>query len=133
MDATIKWVTLARENYKRPLIHVCVRENFVEAMGEDGPYTHKDYGVTATDAAGNRWHHIALFKTEDEAIDFELKIDDHLWRGGNLNMEHWFRGVSVYGSDAYFARNEESALAKLDVEAEYGPGSYHPGGPGYIG
>jgi hypothetical protein len=125
-------VNLARGHWKS-LPHVCVCPNFYEVMGEDGPYTAKNFGVTATNKRGNRWHHSEVFRTEDAAHDFVSKIDDHLWLGGELNMEHWHRGDPVYGSDAYCEEGGEEALAKADVEAEYGPGSYTPDHPGYIG
>ena len=135
MTNKTKWTTakLASGNFKRPTIHICVCPNYYEAMDEDGPYTAKNFGVTATNGRGNRWHHYEVFTTEDAAHDFVRKIDDHLWLGGELNMEHWYRGYAVYGSDAYCEEGGDSALAKVDVEAEDGPGSYTPDHPGSIG
>ena len=130
-----KWTTgkLANPNWGRPTTHVFVSPNFYEVMGEDGPYTAKNYGATATNKRGNRWHHFKVFRTEEAVHEFVSKIIDHLWDGGELNMEHWHRGDPVYGSDAYIEDGGDAALAKADVEAEYGPGSYTANHPGYIG
>lgn len=109
-------------------------EDYIQLTGEEGPYTARVYRVDCVDELGNRWFHFKTFSDWEEAAELEQRIEDHIKHNADWTPgEHWHASHVVYGSIAYQTQGGESDLARVDVEAEYGAGSYTPSHPGYIG
>lgn len=114
--------------------HIAPAEDFVQEMGEDGPFTDRVYGVSCVDDQGHRWTHNHWFYYRHMAEELAARVTAHIashpdWEPG----EHWHVSQPVYGSEAYQLEDGEQYLARVDVEAEHGAGSYRYGHPGYIG
>ena len=103
---------------------------------EDGYLTVKKYGIVATTPAGREYALTGvLFGDQEKAWQLADKISDHARSNPDWSPEaneHWHYNRTIYGSDAW-SQQDEHGLQKADVEAEYGPGEYQPGGPGYLG
>jgi hypothetical protein len=100
----------------------------------DGWPTKFIYFACAENPYGQSFRHCYRFDTEEEAVALADRVNAHLksnpdWKPG----EHWYPSFAVYGSECYVKEGGESELARLDVESEFGPGSYRPSSPGYIG
>lgn len=111
------------------MYNINIAPQYVEQIGEDGPYTAERYGVEATSSIGEVYWHFESFRNVEDAEKLADRVAAHVranpeWTPG----EHWVFHRVVYGSLAHL----EADLARVDVEAEYGPGSYRPDHPGYI-
>lgn len=114
--------------------NIRTRECFGQEIGEDGPYTARFYGVECVDEVGHRWVHEIFFRQAESAENLAERIAIHIsknpsWKPG----DRWNADQPVYGSDAYQLEGGEQYLARVDVEADRGPGTYLPGHPGFIG
>jgi len=114
-------------------MEIYVSPDYVQELGEDGPFTATKFHVEAVYYDGRRYHHFKLFDRLEDAERLKERIEF----AGKLikpeSSDYWIRGFDVYGSTAFEANNGEGQLAKADVEAEYGPGTYQTNHPGYIG
>lgn len=100
-------------------------------IGEDGPYTVRRVVVTATSPRGEVFGH---FHLHDDIVAAERLADRVRAAGPDwspVDSEHWTFMRHVYGSDSW-GREDEHAQQRLDVEGEFGPDAYRPGGPGYL-
>ena len=113
-----------------------IKPVYYEAIGEDGPYTALAYGVEAVDKDGNVYSHERLDLTRDQAESLLRRVTVAIRTYGwsPVDQPRWHYDRAAYGSPAYCAnyQAEEHDRQKADVENEYGPGSYRPGGPGYL-
>jgi hypothetical protein len=109
-----------------------VLPNYYEALGEDGPFTALNYFVECRDLAGHTWVHFKAFDSFEAAGELADRIEDRRPADWTPENDHWTRGRLVYGSQAYQAEGGEHDLARVDVEAEFGPGSYQPDHPGFL-
>lgn len=106
---------------------------YYEAQGEDGPYTATRYSVECRDSQGHRWIH---FKTFTDPVECDILL--HRIVAGRPEgwipepNDCWHRGPLVYGSLAFQLEGGAHEQQKIDVEAEFGPGSYNPGHPGWL-
>lgn len=108
--------------------------NYYQAIGEDGPYTALNYAVECRDTQGHTWVHFKTFSDPIQADILLHRIANSLPAGWTPEPnDFWHRGQLVYGSIAFQTEGGEALLQKTDVEAEYGPGAYRPGQPGWIG
>lgn len=106
-----------------------------QAMGEDGPYTVTRFVVEAVSPEGVAYWHEQLFEREADALRLAARVIKHIKSNPTWEPEeHWVFNRRIYGSIAYQNNrmDEEHYSQRLDVEAEYGPGSYLPGHPGYL-
>ena len=105
--------------------------NYYEAHGEDGIYEAVNYLVECRDLAGHTWVHFKAFDSVEDAAALADRVEDHPadWTPEN---EHWTRGRLIYGSRAFELEGGAHEQQKIDVESEFGPGSYMPGMPGYL-
>jgi hypothetical protein len=110
-----------------------VLPNYFEAAGEDGPYTAVNYSVECRDLTGRTWVHFKQFAAAESAGALADRIEDTRPADWTPGDEHWVPGRLVYGSQAYQALGGEHLLARTDVEAEFGAGSYAADHPGFIG
>ena len=110
-----------------------VLPNYYEAPGEDGPFTAVNYFVECRELSGRTWVHFKSFDSAEAAGELADRIEDHRPAGWTPDNEHWAPGRLVYGSQAFQAHGGEHLMQRADVEAEFGPGSYRPGQPGYLG
>jgi len=113
---------------------ITLAENYVQEIGEDGPFTSQRFNVEAVYPDGRRFHHFKAYRSIDDAAALAGRIERAVFNGecNPADSEYWNRGFDVYGSEAYQRNGGEHELQKADVEAEYGPGTYQPGGPGYL-
>lgn len=113
---------------------VYVGPQYVQEIGEDGPYTAEKYGLVA-EVGDHRYHHFKIFDSFDAATNFLEKTVLPAIKskpGWNPSQsEYWSYWGAIYGTDSWGSEGEH-ACQKLDVEAEYGPGSYQPNHPGYL-
>ena len=107
--------------------------NYFEAIGEYSPYTAVNYSVECWDLAGRTWIHFKRFSSADAADALANRIEDTRPADWTPDNEYWVPGRPIYGSQAYESFGGESLLARADVEAEFGAGSYTADHPGFIG
>lgn len=86
----------------------------------------------STSDTGHEYTHEVAFKTEDEAYRLRDRVRAAAAKGNwsPIDNPHW-RRRTIYGGTAW-GKSDEHESQRLDVEAEYGPGSYQPSHPGYL-
>jgi hypothetical protein len=106
-----------------------------ETRGEDGPVIRLSHFAVAKNEYGRRFIHAQQFSSREDAEKLVERVNAHIERHPEWqpSPQHWREGQPCYGSDCYAEENGESELARVDVEAEFGPGTYRPGTPGFIG
>ena len=107
---------------------------YVACCPEDGPYTALRYSVGCDLADGRNWAHFKTYSSEWDADQLLQRITANLPEDWSpVENPHWYPLPHTYGSEAYCRSGQWLDEQKLDVEAEFGPGSYRPGGPGFVG
>lgn len=118
------------------MFQISVTPVYGQEIGEDGPYTVVRYRAEASTACGRIYHHFKLYVDADAAWQLADKISRHVESNRDWQPEapHWFFDRFTYGSKAYQANQGdcEHYAQRLDVEAEYGAGSYGHRHPGYL-
>lgn len=115
-------------------MQVSVAPIYVMENGEDGQYEVTKYVAECSTARGEVFFHDHVFSDADKAWELAAKIQDAVASNPDwtpVDREHWFFNRNAYGSQAYSQVDEHSAQ-RLDVENEFGPGSYGPQHPGYL-
>jgi hypothetical protein len=128
----IKGVTATHRGAKTMAYTFSILPNYYEAVGEDGPFTAVNYFVECRDLAGHTWFHFKSFSSAEAADELAARIESQRPADWTPENEHWNRGRLVYGSRAYQVEGGAHEQQKIDVEAEFGPGSYMPGLPGHL-
>ena len=113
------------------------RDQVVNNCPEGGLYTTDVYSLELADETGNLYRHEHVFTDYDAAYRLYARVL-RSWGDRAVDVsdnDHWYFFRRIYGSVAYQqnCREEEGYSQRLDVEGEFGPGSYHSGGPGFIG
>ena len=84
---------------------------------------------------GQQWAHQHRFSQKVDAEQLLHRIREAADGNVCIDMKYWYEIAPAYGSLAY--ENNASQMVsdetKLDVESEYGAGSYSYGTPGFIG
>lgn len=117
---------------------ISVSPDYVLRAGEDGDYEVEVFQVQAVNDRGEVFFHNHRFESHEwEAAD---RLAQRIARFADQNVfdpsarPEWYFHRNQYGSDAYAENyvNEANYDQRLDVEGEFGPGSYRPGHPGYL-
>lgn len=87
--------------------------------------------VSTSDGAREYVHEVA-FRTEDEAYRLRDRVRAAAAKGWSpVGNQHW-TARTIYGGTAW-GKSDEHESQRLDVEAEFGPGSYGPSHAGFLG
>lgn len=99
-------------------------------VGEDGPYTVTRFVVEACSSSGHAYHHFKVFADSDKAWALCEKVADAARSGSwsPVDNANWHYERAIYGSAAW-SKSDEDYLKRLDVESEYGAGSWGKSGP----
>jgi hypothetical protein len=100
--------------------------------GEDGPYTALAVCI-ACECDGYRYIYCKSYRGEEQAWEMMDTMQRHVEKNATWRPRdtYWVNDGAVYGGSKW-GKDDEHRNQRLDVEAEYGPGSYNHSHPGYL-